>query len=219
MRDSLSVTTEPWRLGMFPLSTVLFPHAALPLHVFEPRYQALVADCLAGRGEFGVVLIERGSEVGGGDARHSVGTVARMELASPLPGGRWMLMTRGTIRVRVLEWLPDDPYPAAIVEELASSDGGVDRVLLDRAVASVRRARALLSELGETPPMGAAVELGEDPDAAAWRLCALCPVTALDGQRLLETDRTADRLGQVIALADDVSDDLARLLADGGAPG
>jgi Lon protease-like protein len=213
------MTSEPWRLGMFPLSTVLFPHAALPLHVFEPRYQALVADCLVGRGEFGVVLIERGSEVGGGDARHAVGTVARMELASPLPGGRWMLMTRGTLRVRVLEWLPDDPYPVAIVEELTSASDGVDGALVDRAVASVRRARALLSELGDTPPLGPAVELGEDVDAASWRLCALCPVTALDGQQLLETDRAAERLGRVINLADDVSEDLARLLAEGGRGG
>lgn len=51
-------------LGMFPLSTVLFPCAGLPLHVFEARYRALIADCLASDREFGVVLIARGSEVG-----------------------------------------------------------------------------------------------------------------------------------------------------------
>ena len=63
---------------MFPLGNVLFPHAQLPLHVFEPRYRALAETCLAGDGEFGVVLIERGSEVGGGDTRFSIGTVARI---------------------------------------------------------------------------------------------------------------------------------------------
>src|SRR4051812_26706984 len=56
-------------LPMFPLGTVLFPHAVLPLHVFEPRYRALVETCLHSDGRFGVVLIERGYEVGGGDAR------------------------------------------------------------------------------------------------------------------------------------------------------
>ena len=56
-------------LPMFPLGTVLLPGAVLPLHVFEPRYRQLVQDCLAGEPEFGVVLIERGSEVGGGDQR------------------------------------------------------------------------------------------------------------------------------------------------------
>ena len=65
-------------IGMFPLGTVLLPGAVLPLHVFEPRYRALVADCLAGEQEFGVVLIERGSEVGGVDVRRDIATVARI---------------------------------------------------------------------------------------------------------------------------------------------
>ena len=45
-------------LPMFPLGAVLFPSMVLPLHVFEPRYRALVDDCVDGDGEFGVVLIE-----------------------------------------------------------------------------------------------------------------------------------------------------------------
>ncbi|HEX4162859.1 MAG TPA: LON peptidase substrate-binding domain-containing protein, partial [Acidimicrobiales bacterium] len=57
------------RLPMFPLSAVLFPQATMPLHVFEPRYRQLMHDCLEGDPRFGVVLIERGSEVGGGDQR------------------------------------------------------------------------------------------------------------------------------------------------------
>ena len=63
---------------MFPLGTVLLPGAYLSLHVFEPRYRALVQACLDGTPEFGVALIERGSEVGGGDARFDVGCVARI---------------------------------------------------------------------------------------------------------------------------------------------
>ena len=48
------MTTE--RLAMFPLGTVLFPGEAIPLQVFEPRYQVLVARCLEGRPEFGIAL-------------------------------------------------------------------------------------------------------------------------------------------------------------------
>ena len=48
-------------LPMFPLGTVLLPFAHLPLHIFEPRYRALVKDCLAGDGEFGVVLMVGGN--------------------------------------------------------------------------------------------------------------------------------------------------------------
>ena len=84
------------RLAMFPLGTVLLPGAVLPLHVFEPRYRTLVADCLAGEPEFGVVLIERGSEVGGGDVRRDVGTVARIVEVAELPDGRSALVTVGT---------------------------------------------------------------------------------------------------------------------------
>ena len=80
---------------MFPLGTVLVPSLALPLHVFEGRYRALVRHCLAGDREFGVVLIERGSEVGGGDERFGVGTVARIAEAAQFPDGRWALITIG----------------------------------------------------------------------------------------------------------------------------
>ena len=84
---------------MFPLGTVLFPYGVLPLHVFEPRYRLLTEHCLAGDGCFGVVLIERGSEVGGGDTRFDVGTVARIVRAGQLPDGRYVLATVGIQRL------------------------------------------------------------------------------------------------------------------------
>ena len=58
---------------MFPLGTVLLPGGILPLHVFEDRYRELTEYCLGNQTSFGVVLIERGHEVGGGDVRASVG--------------------------------------------------------------------------------------------------------------------------------------------------
>ncbi len=82
------------RLAMFPLQTVLFPGAILPLHIFEPRYRKMLADCLSGDGTFGVVLISRGSEVGGGDQRVAVGTEARIEEASRFDDGRWAVIAR-----------------------------------------------------------------------------------------------------------------------------
>src|SRR5947199_9334117 len=103
------------RLPMFPLGTVLLPHAHLPLHIFEPRYRALVKDVLAGDGEFGVVLIERGQEVGGGDSRFGVGTVARIVQTAELPDGRWLGDAVGAQRFRVTEGLPDDPDPLALI--------------------------------------------------------------------------------------------------------
>jgi Lon protease-like protein len=71
-------------LPMFPLGTVLLPGGVMPLHVFEPRYRQMIKDCMASDAEFGVTLIERGSEVGGGDVRSEVGTVARIRTRAPM---------------------------------------------------------------------------------------------------------------------------------------
>ena len=68
--------------------------------------------------EFGVVLIERGHEVGGADDRFGTGTLARIVEAAELPDGRWVLNAVGTRRVVVGEWRPDDPYPVAMVDEV-----------------------------------------------------------------------------------------------------
>src|ERR1700685_982915 len=80
---------------MFPLSPVLFPYASMPLHVFEPRYRELMRDCLAGDARFGIVLIERGSEVGGGDQRGALGTRGVITEAAELPDGGWVLEIEG----------------------------------------------------------------------------------------------------------------------------
>jgi Lon protease-like protein len=130
---------------MFPLSSVLFPGAELPLHVFEPRYRALVADCLAGDGEFGVVLIARGSEVGGGDQRFGVGTVARIASASPFADGRWALLAVGTRRFAVERWLDDASYPLAEVHGLGDDPAPGVEARLEEATAAVRRVRTLAS--------------------------------------------------------------------------
>ncbi len=213
---SRAVRSEGRRLAMFPLSCVLYPLAELVLQVFEPRYQELLADCLAKEREFGVVLIERGSEVGGGDQRVAVGTLARIETAAPLGGGRWVLSTRGVRRLRVARWLPDDPYPVALVDEVALPPAQRGGAGLARAERAVRRTRALLSELGRAPALAGPFELADDAEQAAWRLCALAPVNPLDGQRLLEIDDPGERLAHLADLCDALAGDLSGLLAEGG---
>jgi Lon protease-like protein len=83
-----------YRLPMFPLSNVVFPYMLLPLHIFEERYRALMVDLQDEvEPEFGVVLIERGWEVGGGDERADLGTVVRLLDAEEIEGGRWVAVT------------------------------------------------------------------------------------------------------------------------------
>lgn len=187
-------------LPMFPLGSVLFPHAVLPLHVFEPRYLALVERCLAGDQEFGVVLIERGSEVGGGDVRFAVGTVTRIVQAGRLDDGRWVLVTVGTQRLRVERWLPDDPYPLAEVERLDDELAGeLDALRVSDVAALLRRVHGLRSELGESGGM-VDLELDTDPRRASFEAAALAPLGPLDAQRLLELDDAGTRLETLVTL-------------------
>ena len=187
----------PRRLPMFPLGTVLLPFAHLPLHIFEPRYRALVKDCLAGGGEFGVVLIERGQEVGGGDVRFGVGTVARIMQTAELPDGRWLLDAVGTERIRVTEWLPDDPYPLAMVEAIVDegdSEDEVEAAELRRTVERLlRQVLALQVELGFPAP-SAVRSLDENPGVAAFEAALLSPLGPMDTQKVLEAPGTVARL-------------------------
>ncbi len=107
----LSMPTVP----MFPLEVAMLPGEELPLRIFEPRYSALVQSCLAAEDPaFGVVLIAAGREVGGGDSRSDVGALAHITQYADLGGGRYQLKCAMVERFRVLEWLPDDPYPRAV---------------------------------------------------------------------------------------------------------
>ena len=58
--------TEMPRIPLFPLNLVLFPRQGLPLHIFEERYKLMINRCIDESAPFGVVLIKRGDEVGGG---------------------------------------------------------------------------------------------------------------------------------------------------------
>ena len=205
---------------MFPLGTVLLPFAHLPLHIFEPRYRALVKDCLAGDGEFGVVLIERGHEVGGGDVRFGVGTIARIVQTAELPDGRWLLDAVGTDRIRVTEWLPDDPYPQAMVETLADEPTG-DSLAAEAEAAErrttverlLRQVLALQVELGFPAP-SAVRSLDEDPVAAAYEAALLAPIGAMDSQKILEAPSTVARLALLETVLEDARGLLARRIAE-----
>lgn len=203
---------------MFPLQSVLFPGGVVALHIFEPRYRVMIADCLSGDRTFGVVLISRGSEVGGGDQRVAIGTEARVDEASPFTDGRWAVIASGLRRIAVESWLADAPYPLATVRALPGNAASVDQVAIDKASSVVRRARALLSELGQDlavdGPMTADAS-GADPEMSVWQLCTSAPLGPMDRQRLLEIDDSTERVSVLTELSLQVIEDLHHLLAKG----
>jgi Lon protease-like protein len=200
------VPSEPVELAMFPLGSVLWPYTLVPLHVFEPRYRELVETCLAGTNEFGVVLIERGHEVGGGDKRFDVGTVARILRADRLEDGRYVLVVGGTQRLRVEAWLPDDPYPRATVRRLGEGPGSPDPARVAEVVELAARVVALRAILGESMPTPTGdLATDDDPVRACFRAAAAAGLGPLDAQRVLElddpgarADRLAERLAEVV---------------------
>lgn len=192
---------------MFPLGAVLFPSMVLPLHVFEPRYRALARDCLEGDRRFGVVLIERGSEVGGGDVRFSVGTAAQIVEAAELPDGRFALGTVGVQRVRVVSWLDDDPYPRAEVEVWADPPPtDMLGATHQENVVLLRRVLAMKAELGELAAP-ATIELSTDVVLAGYQAAAIAPLGPADQQVLLEApspDARAADLALMLAEQEEV---------------
>lgn len=189
---------------MFPLGNVLMPGGLLSLHVFEDRYRQLVRDCVESpEHEFGVVLIDRGNEVGGGDVRRPVGTVARMVQVAELPDGRFAVIAVGVRRVRVIDWLADDPYPTAMVDDWPDRDEYVDGDQLAAVVQRTRRTLALAVELGDEVA-DPAFDLGDDPALISYQLADVAPVGAADAYDLLRAAGSATRVELLDALLAEV---------------
>jgi Lon protease-like protein len=202
-------------LAMFPLGTVLLPSMAMPLHIFEPRYRVLARHLVDGGHDLGVVLIERGSEVGGGDVRARVGTRARVLQAVELEDGRWIVALVGVERVRILRWLPDDPFPRADVVDFPGQAAGQWATDRRHDLEQVlRRVLALQAELG-VRAAPATVALDPDPELATWQAAALAPLGPFDAQRVLETVSADQRVALVMSLLEDEAVVLAQRVAGG----
>ena len=201
-------------MPMFPLGSVLFPGAVLPLQVFEPRYRELIADVRNRESRFGVVLIERGPEVGGGDLRTSVGTMAEIVRMGEAEDGRILVVAVGQDRIRVVRWLEDDPYPLAAIELFPDTErNGRLGAAVDRALGTRRRLLALAVEMGAA---GQSLDLPDDPLQASWALCAAAPVGPFDQQVLLEAPSGAERMLLLERMLTEQADDLQRALRETG---
>jgi Lon protease-like protein len=207
-------------MAIFPLGSVLLPGEVLPLHIFEPRYRQMIADLLARDDrapEFAVVLIERGSEVGGGDQRSDIGTAAVVTHLEVTDDGRYGLLAMGDRRIKVDSWLPDDPYPRALVSDLADVavrlGDGTDPALADSegvlelAVAAthlrVTQAHLMAVQLGDLPA-GQDLRITDDPVAATFQLATLSPLGPQDRQLILGAAGPMERLDVLDRCLDDV---------------
>jgi len=196
----------PRELPIFPLPLVLFPGASQPLHIFEPRYRALLADCMDGDRRFGIVYSaeDNASDPAPGD----VGCVAHILSTQRRPDGRSDILTTGEQRFVLLEWLPTDrPYRMARVEEFTDDEG--DDSESEGLVITVRRDfLRVLEALEQEPP-----ELPIDPEALSFRVAASLELEAVAKIALLSIRTTTVRLRRLAALLQPLAVDAERRAA------
>jgi Lon protease-like protein len=175
-------------LGLFPLPLVLVPTERIPLHIFEPRYRELIAECLERDEEFGLVLAT------GDGAVHEVGTRAAVaQVVEELEDGRLNIVVEGRGRFRLLELTKGRSFTTGEVEEVVDDaddvPDGADR----------ERALELFRELAETA--GAEVEV---PDAASpaldFELAARVDFGVESKQELLASTSPRERMTKLLAL-------------------
>jgi Lon protease-like protein len=202
--------TEPLERAMFPLESALLPGQELPLRIFEPRYSALARRCIDGDEPFGVVLIAQGREVGGGDARCDVGVLARIDEHADLGAGRYALRCRTGERIRVREWLPDDPYPRATVTMWPDEPGEpvTEAQLLDleeRVIALFERiAEARDARLPERDVLLGPRET--EPGRRLFALASRIPIGTADRYAVLSAPSAADRFAALSEAVDALAD-------------
>lgn len=192
-------------IPLFPLRTVLFPGMALPLRVFEERYQAMVRELMEDGGLFGVLLIREGAEVGGSATPYQVGTSARIEQCTQLQGGRFALSTRGVQRFRLARMLPPRPYPYGEIELIPDEETTLSP-RLQRATETVRATfpvyfRLALSVTGQWAQSPALPAGGH---ALVNAVAPWLQTTEEVKQRLLEPEACVDRMTLLAEVIDDL---------------
>lgn len=201
-------------IPIFPLGPALLPGMPAVLRLFEERYLVMLSEVLqAEPAEFGIVLIERGAEVGGGDRRFGVGTVARV--TQLMEGEGFVgLVAQGGDRFEIVDWMEDDPYPRAEIRTLPELewDEGL-RPRLEETERVVRRALAQGSEFVEQR-WSTDTELAEDPIAAAWQLAGIAPLEEFDRYALLRAESVADLLERTATLSAESVETLALRFQD-----
>ena len=178
------------RIPIFPLHSLLLPHVDLGIHVFEDRYRSLVAHSLSNGHTFGVVLIERGCEVGGPAQPHQVGTLAHISGYARLPDGRYLLEVEGTRRFRIESRIEKGDYPTARVTWLTESIGNFAGArAASNDVAQLFHLYRARSGDGDLP-----VHLPVDPVTRSYLVASLLRIDLPEKQRLLEAETAEDRL-------------------------
>jgi Lon protease-like protein len=193
-----------FNLALFPLNTVLFPGMPLQLHIFEPRYQTLIRQCLDTHQPFGVVLIHQGLEAYGPLATPvQVGCAARIINTIPLEGGRMNLTAVGDERFRIIKLNYEQPFLVGEVESVP-----IERPSSIEIARGTRQLAPWVSEylrlVNQVDPDHMAdlggIDLPEDPLVMLYLAASILHVPATEKQALLEATYANELLAKVVRL-------------------
>ena len=193
----------PDTIAIFPLDDVmLFPNVNRPLHIFEPRYRAMVADALQGDRLIGMVLLEPGHEADyeGRPPVFAVGCAGYIDSVRMYPDGRYDIVLRGLSKFRITTEDHSRPYRVATVEVIPELVGDDERVALAERRARIVAAYLAAAPNAEAPPP----ELGNE--GLVNGLAQFLGFAPLDRQQLLEADGPLARADVLLSLLEDSPD-------------
>ena len=183
-------------IAVFPLATVLFPGALLPLHIFEDRYKEMMRFAIDNGGVFGLAYRsdaaigrETPPDIG------SVGCVARINAVVPLEGGRMNIISTGVIRYRVLGLRQSTPFVVARIEPVTDDlEPGDDLNRIFDDIGEVCRRFLEAAQALDEPNAPVNQELPEEPEAFSLLVASALPIDNDAKQTLLEMTSTRLRL-------------------------
>jgi Lon protease-like protein len=176
-------------IGLFPLGIVLLPTERVPLHIFEPRYQELIGECLDADEEFGLVYADE-------EGVREIGTLAHItEVLERFDDGRLTILVEGGLRFRVEALTHGRSFMTAEIGEVEDDDGVVDPETALRAAGAFRALAALAGAETDDPD--------ETSTQLSFELAAQVELPPEAKQQLLELRVEQERLDLVAELLDD----------------
>jgi Lon protease-like protein len=183
-------------IPLFPLNMVLFPGMPIHLHIFEERYKQMINLCISEGRPFGVVLIQKGQEVGGMAEPQSIGCAAQIAQVQPLDDGRMNLVAIGQERFEIKSLNYDNPYLMGTVEARALVQTPVDlEPIAARLRAQITEYLKVLSTIGQTE--FDMEKLPNDATELSYLAATLLQIPVEKKQSLLIIDNNVDLIRAV----------------------
>lgn len=182
-------------IGLFPLPLVLVPGEQTPLHVFEPRYKELIAECLDRDAPFGLVLADD-------EGMRDVGTEAAVvEILEQFEDGRLNVVVEGRARFKLLELTEGRTFATAEVDPIEDEGDEPSAEERERCLAAYDRVvDAAAAELDE-------LDRGDD---LSFQIVARIDLGTEVKQTLLETRSERERVVRLAELLDGAAEAVAR---------